>query len=213
MKISITNSKLGNQIPSVNLPAIITCRENAPCSKLCYARKGNFQFPNVKKSHLENLEHYQRNPIEFFDEIIDFLNNGLTSYRFLRFHSSGDIPDMEYLEGMVKVAKACPQTKFLCFTKKFELVNKYCDRQLIEYKNPEEIILPKNLRIVFSMWNDEYNQTVKNPYNFPTTWVRFCDGSMDNKIPEMAIPCIGTCYKCLSCWSLQPGQSTVFHQH
>lgn len=213
MKISLTNSKLGAQIPSVNLPAIITCRENAPCSHLCYACKGNFRYPNVKKTHLDNLQHYQNDPEGYFDSIIDFLNNGLTSYRFLRWHSSGDIVDLRYFEGMVHVAKACPQTKFLCFTKKFEIVNKFCDRELIEYDNPDETILPTNLRIVFSMWDEKFNFCVANPYRFPTTWVRFKDGSMDDKIPETAIPCIGKCYQCQSCWSLQPGQSTYFNQH
>lgn len=212
MKISLTNSKLGGQIPSINLPPIITCRKNAPCSHLCYARKGNFCYANVKKSHLENLRHYQENPKNFFDTIIAKLN-GLTTYKFFRWHSAGDIVDMQYLEGMVRVAKECPQTKFLCFTKKWELVNQYCDKQLIDYVNPEETILPTNLRIVFSMWDNDYNQTVKNPYKFPTTWVRFKDGSVDQLIPETSLPCTGKCYECVACWTLQPGQSTVFKQH
>lgn len=208
MKISLTNSKLGTQIPSINLPALITCRENAPCASLCYARKGNFCYKNVKQAYMANLEHYQDNPKGYFDKIIDFLNNGLTSYRFLRWHSSGDIVDMEYFEGMIRVAKECSQTKFLAFTKKFELINEWMVTAPLDDKK-----LPSNLRIVFSMWDKDYNVMVENPYNFPTTWVHFKDENQNGEIPEMAIPCIGKCYECQSCWTLQPGQATVFKQH
>lgn len=207
MKISITNSKLGGQIPSINLPPIITCRHNAPCAHLCYARKGNFCYANVKKSHLDNLNHYLQNPESYFDSIIAYLN-GLTTYRFFRWHSSGDIVDAQYLEGIIKVANKCPQTKFLVFTKQFEIVNNY----FIE-RSHGLAILPKNLRIVFSMWDKEFNKTVDNLFEFPTTWVRFKDGSVDDAIPETALPCVGKCYECVACWDLRQGQSTVFKQH
>lgn len=212
MKISLTNSKLGGQIPSINLPPIITCRKNAPCAHLCYARKGNFCYANVKKSHLDNLKHYQTNPQNFFGSIIAYLN-GLTVYRFFRWHSSGDIVDMQYLEGIVRVAKECPQTKFLVFTKKFELVNTYVSHRAVDFEHFKKNFLPDNLKIVFSMWDKEFNETVDNPYHFPTTWVRFKDGSIDKAIPETALPCIGKCYECVACWDLRAGQSTVFKQH
>lgn len=202
MKISLKNSKLGGAIPSINLPPLQTCRENAPCAKLCYARKGNWTYNNVKKSHLDNLEHFNTNPANFFDEIIKTLNNGDIIYRFFRWHSSGDIPNLTYLMGMVKVARECPQTKFLAFTKKFELVNMY----LSIY-----VELPSNLKIVYSAWNKNFE--VPNPYNLPVTYVMFKNEEDNPQIPEFAIPCIGKCYECKSCWSLQKGQSVVFKQH
>ena len=117
MKISITNSKLGGKIPQLNLPPIITCREDAPCKKLCYARKGNWLYDNVKKNHLNNLEHFKRDSKNFFDSIIKYLNNDDVVYKFFRWHSSGDIIDLNYLLGIIRVAKETPQTKFLVFTK------------------------------------------------------------------------------------------------
>lgn len=204
MKISLTNSKLGAQIPSLNLPPIITCRKNAPCGHLCYARKGNFRFPNVKKSHIDNLEHYQKDPDGFFNEIIDYLANGLITYKFFRWMSSGDIVDDKFLLGMIKVAQKCPDVKFLSFTKKFEIINEFVNATGIES-------IPNNLHIVFSMWDKTFK--VDNPYNFPTTWVDFADKTQNPEIPEFAIPCIGQCWKCQSCWSLHSGQSVVFHQH
>lgn len=199
--ISTTNSKLSGQIPSINLPPIATCRKNAPCSHLCYARKGNFTFPNVKQSHINNLACYMYDKEKYFNDIIEFLN-GLVSYRYFRFHSSGDIIDSDYLLGMIRVAKKCKTVKFLCFTKKFELVNEFL-------ATGEK--LPSNLKIVFSAWDKNFK--VDNPYNLPVTYVDFKDKEKNPKFPELAIPCTGDCPSCLACWSLKKGQSVVFHQH
>lgn len=200
--ISTTNSKLGGFIPSINLPAGLTCRATAPCQKGCYAKKGNWLYKNVKQSLLNNLEAFNESADEYFDYIINYLNNGDISYKFFRWHSSGDIVNLEYLKGIVRVAKECPQTKFLCFTKKFNLVNMY-----LEF-NPN---LPENLHIVFSAWDKNFK--VNNPFNLPVTYINFKDSSKNAEIPEFAIPCIGKCSECKACWSLVKGQSVVFNQH
>lgn len=202
VKISHTNSKLGGSIPSVNLPAGLTCRAEAPCQKGCYAKKGNFTYKNVKLSLQNNFEAFKKDPQAYFDDVISQLNNDDVTYKFFRWHSSGDIVNLEYLKGIVRVAEACPQTKFLCFTKKFSLVNMY-----LEF-NPN---IPDNLHIVFSAWDKDFN--VPNPHNLPVTYVNFKDTTRNPEIPEFAIPCIGKCYECKACWSLQKGQSVVFNQH
>lgn len=202
MKISITNSKLGGKIPSINLPPLITCVKDAPCSKLCYARKGNWTYNNVKSSMLKNLEDYKASPQNYFDFIINWLNSDDVVYKFFRWHSSGDIVDLVYLLGMIRVAKSCPQTKFLAFTKKFNIVNTY----LSIYNE-----LPQNLKIVYSAWNKDFK--VENPYNLPITYVRFKKQEENPSIPEFSIPCVGKCYECKACWTLQNGQSVVFDQH
>lgn len=200
-KISLTNSKLSGQIPSVNLPAIKTCRADAPCKHLCYATKGNFKYPNVEKSHLENLAHFVTNKDAYFNDIIEFLS-GLVSYKYFRFHSSGDIVNDDYFLGMIKVAKKCKNIKFLAFTKKFEIVNNYL-------KNGG--VIPKNLKIVFSAWDKNFK--IDNPYNLPTTYVYFKDEKLNPDIPDLAIPCVGKCYECQACWGLKNGQAVVFKQH
>ena len=100
-KVSNTNSKLGGQIYSINLPPVVTCRSDAPCFKGCYACKGNWLFPNVKNSLQHNLEAYKSNPTLFFESVA--AQTALV--RFCRWHSSGDIVDMQYFEGMCKVAR------------------------------------------------------------------------------------------------------------
>lgn len=201
VNISHTNSKLGGFIPSINLPAGLTCRADAPCQKGCYAKKGNFSYNNVKTSLQNNLDIFNNSPNDYFKQIISELNNEDITYKFFRWHSSGDIINYEYLKGIIKVAEACPQTKFLCFTKKFNLVNMY-----LEFKQ-----LPENLRIVFSAWDKDFK--VDNPHNLPVTYVNFKNSEKNADIPEYAIPCVGKCYECKACWTLEKGQSVVFNQH
>lgn len=204
MKVTISsrNSKLGVLIPSVNLPPIITCRKNAPCAKLCYGRRGNFTFPNVKQSAANNLHIYREDPEKYFSQIEAYFSNSLVLFKFFRWHGTGDIVDKRYFEGIVKIANNCPNTKFLCFTKKFEIINEY----LLKGNT-----LPINLKVVFSAWDKDF--LVDNPYDLPVTYVNFKNTSNNPKIPDMAIPCTGRCYECQACWSLKNGQSVYFTQH
>lgn len=200
--IVMGNMKLGKNIPNINVPPTLTCRADAPCSKGCYARKGNFLFQNVIKSHQENLDLFLANPKEYFDGIIRFLNSGLISYKFFRWHSSGDVVNKTYMEGMIRVAKECPQTQFLAFTKKYELWNAFLD---------EGGKIPNNLNVVFSYWDKLF--TVNNPHNLPRTYVDFRLKTMNPKFPEEYYQCPGDCNSCQHCWKLKGGESVVFHQH
>ena len=200
VKVSVTISKLGATIPSINLPPVVTCRPNAPCIHGCYALRGHFRYDAVKNRLAENLAAYKENPKLFFDMIAEQTKLA----RFCRWHSSGDIVDINYLAGMCKVARKNKGVKYLCFTKKYELVNQYLD---------EGHKIPSNLRIVFSCWKDFVPE---NPYNIPTTWVYFPkkgENEFNHLIPEDAIPCSGKCYACQSCWQLKKGQSVVFKKH
>lgn len=200
VKISTTNSKLG-LIPSVNLTPILTCRKNCPCSKDCYATKGRFRFQNVKQSMLNNYEEYVKNPISYFEQIKQAINNGMVSYAYFRWHAAGDIVDEQYFEKMVECAKDLPNTSFLAFTKKFEIVNKYIE---------QGGIIPTNLNIVFSAWGDHFK--INNPYDFPVAHVRF-HTEENNSIPANALECSGDCTNCLQCWNIKKGQAVVFNKH
>lgn len=199
MKVTNGNSKLSASIPSINLPAGITCRADAPCSKGCYAKKGNFMYKNIRDCYMQNLVDYKNNPTKYFDDIIKFFNQDLAIFRYARWHSSGDIVDINYLNGMCKVASKCKQTKFLCFTKKYEIVNEYLDKGGV---------IPTNLHIVFSGWDKNWH--FDNPHNLPTAFVRFKD---DDRDFSKAKQCNNKCYECLKCWNLKKGQSVVFNKH
>lgn len=212
-RISVKVGKLGTAIPSINLPPVITCRADAPCAKCteegggCYALRGHWLYKNTRNILWNNLYAFRENPKYFFESIAIQTR----MFKFARWFSSGDIINMEFLHGMVKVAKKNTDVKYLCFTKKWELVNEYLDSGKR---------LPSNLKIVFSTWG---NVIPENPHNLPMTYVRFnLRGKkeeklkiqeMNKKIPEMAIPCTGKCYECQACWSLRKGQAVCFKKH
>lgn len=201
LHVSNSISKLGVNIPSVNLPAIITCRPDAPCFKTCYANKGRFAFPHNRDLLMNNLLLWQEDPECFEREA----TAAFALSRFVRWHSSGDIPDAEYFEMMVRIANVLPDVKFLAFTKQFEIVNAYLDAH-----NGE---LPGNFSVVFSAWGDDFQPV--NPYNLPVAYVRL--KKTPCTIPEDAMECSGYCGECAatgcSCWHLKRGESTVFNQH
>lgn len=201
MLISLNNSKLGDKIPSLSFPAVVTCNPEAPCFKECYARKGYMAF-HQKGVYLDNYNEYKADPRAFFDNLQQWINNEDCIYKFFRYFASGDIPDPGFLRGMVETAEKCPQTKFLAFTKRFNFVNDFLSNGGT---------IPANLKIIFSHWCKGFE--VPNPYGLPCTYVYFKDATKNDAIPEFAIPCTGSCKTCKACWDLQPGQSVYFKQH
>ena len=143
-----------------------------------------------------NLDAYNNDPKLYVESIA----SQTVLSRFVRWHSSGDIVDAQYFEGMCKVATKNKETHYLCFTKKFEIVNDYlasCKR------------IPKNLSVVFSAWSD---WVPENPYSLPVTYV-YGKGFNNELIPKDSIPCTGSCERCQACWQLKKGQSVYFKKH
>lgn len=200
--ISTGISKLGEIIPSVNLPPDETCRPDAPCKRLCYARHGRFLFPNVQETLRRNWKIYTHDPSGFFKQIDGFLQ--MVPYRYFRWFSAGDIPHIGFFERMCKLARRHKETKFLCFTKKYDIVNHYVE---------SGCRIPANLKIIFSRWGAF---PCENPHNFPESWVQF-KGKSNDEIPSHAKLCSGNCGSCVNtkgnCWELKKGQAVYFPQH
>ena len=194
-------TKLGANIPSVSLPPVVTCRPDAPCFKKCYARKGRFAFKQNKDLLQTNLEIWKEDPKGFE------LTIQTTAHfsKYFRYFSSGDIPDADFLAMMVRVANECPDTSFLCFTKKYELVDQFVE---------SHGMIPENLHIVYSAWGVFQPD---NPFGFPVAYIRF--RNQNNSIPENARQCSGYCGDCVqtgaSCWTLHRGcgDCVVFNEH
>lgn len=197
--ITTVNAKLGGSIAQLNMPQGISCRPDAPCSKECYCSKGNMSFKNVRDSHLKKYELYKENPEGFFSAISAELS--LVPFKYFRWHASGDIVDERYLELMCRLARKHKSTHFLCYTKKYELVNDYLDHHR----------LPGNLVLCLSNWGKEFKPV--NPHNLPMSYVDFGNG--DEGIPEFAYPCNGNCGECkgIHCWHMHKGDSVFFKKH
>lgn len=186
-------------IPSVSLPAGLTCRNDCECNKKCYAKRIERLRPSVKRAYQENLDLLNNNSDIFWREV----EASIMMSRFFRFHVSGDIPDSVYFAHMVEIAKRNKHCEILCFTKKYDIVNEF-----LEFGGK----LPKNLHIVFSVWR---NLKHSNPFLLPEAHVCYKDGT--TTACDKAKLCGGNCSECAvtneGCWVLKNGEQVVFNEH
>lgn len=190
--ISRGNTKIG-KIPNVSLPPIATCADALPCFSKCYAIKSYRMFPSVKKAWDNNLAVYQNKPEAYFAELDSFLTKIETEY--FRFHVSGDIPDQRYFDMIVKLAAKHTGTKFLAYTKKYNL---------------DFSCRPINVNVIASVWTGFGDIELIASKNLPIAWYQ--DGT-ETRIPETAKICNSTCDICKLCWHIKENQSIVFIHH
>lgn len=194
------NDKMG-AIPSVSLPPIITCSPSACkfCGKKCYAKKICRLRESVRNAYQRNLDLVKSDPYSYWSQI----NGFIAGQRFFRFNVSGDLLDYDYLINVVECAKNNKHCEILCFTKKFELCNRYLD----EHKK-----FPKNLHILFSGW---VGLPMDNPYRLPEAHVMLRNG--ETSASDGAVFCSGNCYECgtsnRGCWAMKKGQEVIFKEH
>ena len=197
ISISHVNKKMG-RIPSVSLPPVVTCAEGCKCAAKCYAAKLCRIYPTVREAYARNLRILREDPSEYWRQIAE----AVRGEEFFRFHVSGDIPDVEYLERMRWLAERRPDTQFLAFTKRYSLVN----RRVGIWR----MGIPKNLHIVFSEWE---GMPMDNPHGLPVAHVIFRG---EEPHPDWQI-CEGDCEACArqgkGCWALKSGEHIAFHEH
>jgi hypothetical protein len=196
VSISKGNSKMG-AIPSVSLPACITCNPNAPCFKLCYAAKITRLYKTAKTAYENNLTILQDDPALYWDQV----KRAAQTARFFRYHVSGDIPNKEYFNRMVELARELPHTNFLAFTKQFDIVNMFL------YNGGE---IPQILKIIFSNWGA---WKCENPFSLPECEI-ILKGS--KPVQDWKI-CGGNCTECacrgVGCWEVKNGETIAFYEH
>ncbi len=202
LKVSNGNSKMG-RIPSVSLPAFVTCRHDCECSERCYAAKLERLRPSVRQAYHHNYELLKCNPDVYWRET----EATIMMSRFFRFHVSGDIPDNEYFRRMIDVVTRNPHCQVLCFTKKYEMINKVLLKML-----DDDETLPSNFHLVYSAWR---GLKMDNPLMLPEAHVRYRDGT--TTAGKSAHECGGNCTDCAmtdgGCWTLKHGEQVVFNEH
>ena len=104
--------------------------ENSVCSK-CYALKGNFNFPSVRKGKATNLKHLES------DYFVYVMTYQLQDMKYFRWFDSGDIPNMKALEKIVEIAKNTPDTKHWLPTREIKLIQDFLKKDKF----------PKNLTV------------------------------------------------------------------
>jgi hypothetical protein len=203
--IHISSGNIKVPFANISLPPEVTCREDAPCTKECYAKKAWKQYPIVRHNWSENYELYRKDDKAYFRAIESWIL--LNNPKYFRFHVSGDIPDHNYLCKIIFLAKKLKGTRFLVHTKRVNFI-RLIDRRKV----------PTNLVICLSTWPDEgtleaYKTDVQNinpgDYTFPMSFLKD-----DPRIPKSAFICPGHCGECgAKCWYLKPKEYVVFKRH
>ncbi len=197
LNIMRSNAKLGD-VMHVNLPPPKSCDTRLPCYREgCYGMKFWNLRSNVRKSQEQNWDVCAGTPDEYFRLIKAALRKHKPA--MFRWHSSGDIPNEEYLEGMFAIAEGMPEIRFMAMTKRYDWV---CARRRR---------IPFNLAVVLSMWPGVEIPAKADKW-FPLAWMRDPDNP-DTRIPPSAQECDGGCDRCGACWLMKPGQSVVFDKH
>lgn len=202
IKISPGNAKLGS-IPSISLPAGVTCRDDCECRNKCYAKRLERIRKSVREAYQHNYQVLKCAPNTYWREV----EASIMMSRFFRFHVSGDIPDKSYLMRMIDIAERNQHCEILCFTKKFDIVNEVVAELLTEKR-----LLPSNLHLILSGWKD---LEMKNPFLLPEAHIKFKDGTTTAR--DDALECGGNCTECAltegGCWTLGTGEQVVFDEH
>ena len=196
ISISKGNAKMG-AIPSVSLPACVTCNPGAPCFNKCYARRLEYRYKQSRAAYQRNLDILNSDPYTYWLQV----KAAASMVRYFRYHVSGDIPNPHYLKMMVKIANELPETRFLAFTKQFEIVNDYLT---------DGGTIPANLKIIFSNWGA---WKCENPHGLPVCEIIL---KGNEPAPDWKI-CGGNCTECacrgVGCWELKNGETIAIYEH
>ena len=168
---------------SYNLPAT-KCITGSKMAKIkgttcydCYALKGMYNFPVVKKAMLRR--HKAINHPEWVFAMAVLINSKRSKY--FRWHDSGDIQSIEHLQKIFEVCKATPNTIHWLPTR---------EAQILKQVNKKDV--PDNLVIRLS--------AIKVDGNAPKSWDLTSTVST-KKYSCMANKQGGKCLDCRACWN------------
>lgn len=194
--------KVGD-IPRWNLPPLVTCGGNCKaCKEHCYVLK-DYTGPRkraVAKSHARNFNAVAM----YMDKTEEYITKWIQRHKpaFFRIHASGDfaIPHFghRYAGMWYRIAKACPETRFLAFTKAYDIIRKVPFHEL------------DNFSLVLSEWTDvlEAPEDLKEHYRTSRAVEKLEDAK------ESEIICPGNCETCGMCWALKDlGKDVAFEIH
>jgi hypothetical protein len=117
------------------------CPNAGICASFCYARNGTYNFSNVKRRHIQNLEYVLHDAQEWYEQMLKEVQLPKMIGKHVRIHDAGDFFSAEYLELWIQIATATPQVTFYCYTKEVALFKQYASNNQF----------PSNFRYLFSM--------------------------------------------------------------
>lgn len=122
-KLQKTEKFHGVEIAGFDLPAGDTCPYAGACKRICYAKKGNYQFPSKKNACKDNLIASLQD--DFVQRMVAILNGMVANTDkpvYVRVHASGDFYSIEYARKWADIASQCPRVTFYAYTKSVAIV-------------------------------------------------------------------------------------------
>lgn len=143
-KLFTKNAKLKKaEFNTVNfgIPALKTCPEADKCKEFCYATKGAFRWPTVKKAY--EFRYQASKQTNFIEVATSTLKKKRATH--VRIHDSGDFYNKEYLYKWFEIARNLPSKTFYAYTKRVKLLK---DNMALK---------PSNMIIIYSLGGREDN--------------------------------------------------------
>jgi hypothetical protein len=116
------------------------CPNAGACASFCYARNGTYNFSNVKRRHIQNLEYIMEDPLGWMGQMLAEVQKPKMTGKYIRIHDAGDFFSQEYLELWLQIARLTPQVTFYCYTKEVAM-----------FKELVEPNCPGNFKYLYSM--------------------------------------------------------------
>ena len=117
------------------------CPNAGACASFCYARSGTYNFSNVKRRHIQNLEYILEDPDGWFNQMLEEVQKPKMVGKHIRIHDAGDFFTEDYLRLWIKIAELTPEVTFYCYTKEVSMFKKQQ--------------FPSNFKYLFSMGGKE----------------------------------------------------------
>ena len=182
--ISASECKMGS---------VLAKNKGSVCAK-CYARKGNYTWPNTVRAHARRLSSYLNDRESWTESFID-VGRDLVSLgeSHFRWFDSGDIQDVKMLEDILRV---CSSTKALAFwipTKEVTILAEYLELG-------GDIPSNTNIRVSSFMIGDVHSKNVEHLFDHPRISRSFVDVKTDNVFQCPAQSQGHQCRSCRACW-------------
>lgn len=111
----------------------------------CYAKTGNFEFPNVKESLTRMAIGLKTELLKVFSDFETQWNNAKTKPKYFRINHSGDIVSTQHWYNWIDFAVRHPECTFYIYTKRTDIVAAF-------FADGWE--LPDNFVLNVSIWGD-----------------------------------------------------------
>lgn len=192
-----TNTKVG---PEGSCPGA-----SSWCKSRCYAAKGHYTFPSVVSKYADNFTMLRDEPSLYEAELTADVES-LPLGAVFRFHTGGDIYDVEHVGIIRRVCESRPDIEFYLYTRSYriEAIRRAIEAQLFELHN-------------LTVWGSTDPSMPAVPVGWREarvfdTFEEATEGGFGVHCPEQT----GRrpdCQSCGLCWKAKPSAKLAFAAH